>query len=49
MPPRMAPARSGANPPQRGRGRGGSGASRGGAVAALGVAGEFIYICKPLS
>ena len=44
MPPRIAPNR-GANPPQQrgGRGRGG-GAGRGGPVAALGIAGEFIYL-----
>ena len=43
MPPRIAPTR-GTNPPQRGgRGRG-SGAGRGGPVAALGIAGEFIYL-----
>lgn len=44
MPPRITPSRSGANPPQqRGGGRGrGAGAGRGGAVAAFGIAGEFI-------
>ena len=49
MPPRIAPTR-GPNPPRGGRGGRGRGAGPGGHVGpALGIAGEFIYICNPLS
>lgn len=46
MPPRTAPTRGSANPPQqRGGGRGrGAGAGRGGPVAAFGIAGEFMHL-----